>query len=155
MSLMQNNVSYSVIVTYSFRKHKLPSGRGLGLSCENRERGRSEISHRMVSRWQSRWFGQLLSRWTEHTPCTTSWRLEQSLLGRHLSARLQSCPDDMLHIYTNQMLPFSRSVIKENYGSDTQGRSDGGYIGIYTPQNQSIPYKFFCDYSLCCSHVGH
>jgi len=33
---------------------------------------------------------------------------------------------------------------------DVQGRSDGGYIGIYTPPKKKInlPYKFLCGYWL-------
>ena len=29
-----------------------------------------------------------------------------------------------------------------------QGRSDGGYIGIYPPPRISLPYKFLCGYWL-------
>jgi len=53
----------------------------------------------------------------------------------HHNVRSETAPQSPIEIYLNLSI------------RTFQGRSDGGYIGIYTPKI-SLPYKFLCGYWL-------
>jgi len=98
----------NLIATYNQHDHihRLLWGKGLYWFRESLELWRVEIYQTTVSRRRLRRQMQRPCRCTERKTCTRIWRLEPLSLGWHLSIRPQSCPNDVLHITTNQVENF-------------------------------------------------